>query len=69
MTLVETCYSTFERELLAVYLAIKQFHHFLEVRYHQPLTFALKRSLIATHGDNLVTLDTTPTSLHTSRDY
>ena len=48
MTPAETCYSTFDRELLAVYLAIKHFHHFLEDRHfhvltnHKPLTFALK---------------------------
>ena len=40
-------YSTFDRELLAVYLAIKHFHHFVEGREfyvltdHKPLTFAL----------------------------
>ena len=44
----ETCYSTFGRELLAVYLAIKHFRHFLEGRHfhvltdHKPLIFALK---------------------------
>ena len=43
----ETRYSTFDRELLAVYLAIKHFRHFLEGRHfhvltdHKPLTFAL----------------------------
>ena len=43
----ETKYSTFDRELLAVYLAIKQFRHFVEGRQfsittdHKPLTFAL----------------------------
>ena len=43
----ETRYSTFNRELLAVYLAIKHFHHFVERREfyvltdHKPLTFAL----------------------------
>ena len=43
----ETHYSTFDRELLAVYLAIKHFHHFVEGRIfhiltdHKPLTFAL----------------------------
>ena len=31
MTPAETRYSTFDRELLAVYLAIKHFRHFLEV--------------------------------------
>ena len=47
MTPVETRYSTFDRELLAVYLAIKHFRHFLEGRPfhvltdHKPLTFAL----------------------------
>ena len=44
---VEMRYSTFDRELLAVYLAIKHFRHFLEGRHfhvltdHKPLTFAL----------------------------
>ena len=43
----ETRYSTFDRELLAIYLAIKHFHHFVEGRNfhiatdHKPLTFAL----------------------------
>ena len=43
----ETRYSTFDRELLAVYLAIKHFCHFVEGREfyvltdHKPLTFAL----------------------------
>ena len=48
----ETKYSTFDRELLAVYLAIKHFRHFIEGREffvltdHKPLTFAL-----STHSD------------------
>ena len=43
----ETRYSTFDRELLAVYLAVKHFRHFIEGRQfhvitdHKPLTFAL----------------------------
>ena len=43
----ETRYSTFDRELLAVYLSIKHFSHFVEGREfhvltdHKPLTFAL----------------------------
>ena len=43
----ETRYSTFVRELLAIYLAIKHFRHFVEGRKfhvitdHKPLTFAL----------------------------
>ena len=47
MTPAETRYSTFDRELLAVYQAIKHFRHFLEGRPfhvltdHKPLTFAL----------------------------
>ncbi|BHF81873.1 hypothetical protein SprV_0802500800 [Sparganum proliferum] len=42
----ETRYSTFGRELLAIYLAVKHFRHFLEGRNftvftdHKPLTFA-----------------------------
>ena len=44
---VETKYSTFDRELLAVYLSIKHFRHFIEGRQfsvftdHKPLTFSL----------------------------
>ena len=47
MTTTESRYSAFDRELLAVYLAIKHFRHFLEGRSfhiltdHKPLTFAL----------------------------
>ena len=43
----ETKYSTFDRELLAVYLAIKHFRHFVEGREfqvftdHKPLTYSL----------------------------
>ena len=43
----ETRYSTFDRELLAVYLAIRHFRHFVEgrdffvVTDHRPLTFSL----------------------------
>ena len=42
----ETRYSTFDRELLAIYLAIKHFRHFVEGRVfhistdHKPLTYA-----------------------------
>jgi cleavage and polyadenylation specificity factor subunit 1 len=48
----ETRYSTFDRQLLAIYLAIKNFRHFVEGREffvlmdHKPLTFAL-----STHSD------------------
>lgn len=44
----EQRYSTFGRELLAVYLAVKHFRHFLEGRQffvatdHKPLTYAIK---------------------------
>ncbi len=43
----ERRYSTFDRELLAIYLAIKHFRHFVEGRLfhiltdHKPITFAL----------------------------
>jgi len=43
----ETRYSTFDRELLAIYLSIKHFRHFVEGRnFHvvtdyKPLTFAM----------------------------
>ena len=46
----ETRYSTFDRELLAIYLAIKHFRHFIEGRKfqvltdHKPLTHALLSS-------------------------
>ena len=46
----ETRYSTFGRELLAVYLAIKHFRHHLEARQffvstdHKPLTYSLLHS-------------------------
>ena len=46
----ETRYSTFDRELLAIYLAIKHFRYFLEGRTfyivtdHKPLTFAFSVS-------------------------
>ncbi|BHF66584.1 hypothetical protein SprV_0200960600 [Sparganum proliferum] len=45
---VETRYSTFGRELLAIYLAVKHLRHFFESRDfivftdHKPLTFALR---------------------------
>ena len=48
----ETRYSTFDRELLAIYLAIKHFRHFVEGRTfhvltdHKPLVYAL-----STHSD------------------
>ena len=47
MTPAETRYSTFDRELLAVYLAIRHFRHLLEGQHfhvltdHKPLTYAL----------------------------
>jgi len=47
LRLPETCYSTFDRELLAVYLAIRHFRHFVEGREfhirtdHKPLIYAL----------------------------
>ncbi|BHF72212.1 hypothetical protein SprV_0401527600 [Sparganum proliferum] len=50
----ETRYSTFGRELLAIYLAVKHFRHFLEGRDftiftdHKPLTFAMH-----SHSDKL----------------
>ena len=46
----ETRYSTFDRELLAVYLSIKHFQHFVEGREfhvitdHKLLTFALSKA-------------------------
>jgi len=45
----ETKYSAFDRELLAIYLAIKHFRHMLEARKfavytdHRPLTFAFRQ--------------------------
>jgi len=44
----ETKYSAFDREMLAIYLAIKHFRHMLEARTfviytdHKPLTFAFR---------------------------
>ena len=38
MTPAETRYSTFDRELLAAYLAVKHFRHFLEGRHFHVLT-------------------------------
>nr|VZI43467.1 unnamed protein product [Spirometra erinaceieuropaei] len=44
----ETCHSTFDRELFAIYLAVKHFRHWLEGRdfivltNHKPQTFALR---------------------------
>ena len=46
----ETRYSAFDRELLAAYLAIKHFRHFVEGRSfhiltdHKPLTYALQKN-------------------------
>lgn len=48
LTSTETRYSTFSRELLAIYLAIRHFRHMLEGRSfvvlsdHKPLSFALR---------------------------
>ena len=50
LTPAERKYSAFDRELLAIYLSIKHFRHFLEGRGfhvlsdHKPLTFALESS-------------------------
>ena len=47
LTPAETRYSTFDRELLAIYLAIKHFRHYIEGQNfyvctdHKPLTFSL----------------------------
>ena len=47
LKLAETRYSTFDRELLAMYLTIKHFCHLLKARQfhsltdHKPLTYAL----------------------------
>nr|VZI35993.1 unnamed protein product [Spirometra erinaceieuropaei] len=48
LSAAETRYSTFGRELFAIYLAVKHFRHFLEGRDftiftdHKPLTFAIR---------------------------
>nr|VZI03201.1 unnamed protein product [Spirometra erinaceieuropaei] len=53
----ETRYSIFRRELLAAFLAVKQFRHFLEGRDftvfmdHKPLSFALKSTPHISHID------------------
>jgi cleavage and polyadenylation specificity factor subunit 1 len=50
----ETRYSTFDRELLAIYLAVRHFRHILEGRQfcvytdHKPLTFALQSRTVRT---------------------
>ncbi|GBM94414.1 Retrovirus-related Pol polyprotein from transposon 297 [Araneus ventricosus] len=50
LTLAESRYSTYDRELLAVYSSIKHFRHFLEgrdfINYtdHKPLTFAFQQT-------------------------
>ena len=50
LKLVETRYSTFDRELLAIYLSIKHFWHILEgsqfyvLTNHRPLTYSLSSS-------------------------
>lgn len=47
----QTTWSTFDRELVAIYLAIQHFQHMLEARVftiltdHMPLTFAFKKKL------------------------
>ena len=47
LKLAQVCYSTFDRELLGIYLAIKHFRYFMEARHfrvltdHKPLTFTL----------------------------
>lgn len=47
LSTTETRYSTFGRELLVIYLAIRHFRHFIEGRQcfvltdHKPLTYAL----------------------------
>ena len=52
LTPAEKKYSAFDRELLAIYLSIKHFRHFLEGRSfhvlsdHKPLTFALESSTV-----------------------
>ena len=58
----EKKYSTFDRELLAVYLSIKHFRHFVEGRAfhvktdHKPLTSALRTST-SKHTSTAVILD------------
>ena len=47
LTQTESCYSTFDRELLAIYLSIKHFRHFIKGRIfhvvtdHKPLIYSL----------------------------
>lgn len=54
----ERKYSAFDRELLAIYLAVKYFRHMLEAREfsiytdHKPLTFAFGRSRKNARHDN-----------------
>ncbi|GFT14897.1 transposon Tf2-9 polyprotein [Trichonephila clavipes] len=54
----QTRYSTYDRELLGIYLSVKHFKHLLEgndfVIYtdHKPLTFAFKQKMKKHHQDN-----------------
>ncbi|GFT46445.1 retrovirus-related Pol polyprotein from transposon opus [Trichonephila clavipes] len=54
----QTRYSTYDRELLGIYLSVKNFKHLLEgndfVIYtdHKPLTFAFKQKMKKHHQDN-----------------
>jgi hypothetical protein len=51
-------YSVSDRELLAVYTAVKHFRHMLEARYftiftdHKPITFAFRQKRTHAHRDN-----------------
>ncbi len=71
MSSAEVRYSTFDRELLAVYLATKHFRRLLEGRSfhvlidHKPLTFAL----IAIPLDKCVTSTTSRSSHRTFNMY
>ncbi len=55
---LERKYSTFDRELLAIYLSIRHFRYYLEGRAftiftdHKPLTFAMAKHLIRGQTDN-----------------
>ena len=56
----ERRYSTFGRELLSVYLAVKHFRYYIEGRVfrvlmdHKPLTFVLKQTTTASHSPRVL---------------
>ena len=66
----ETRYSTYDRELLAIYLAIRHFRYFLEGRHfhvltnHKPLIYALSSRHSPRHVRHLDFISQFTTDLH-----